>query len=638
MKLLFSEPRVNLESPLSIAFHFDGIKLKFDKPWLNVESPISLYFDKPPFYGITLKFDKPWVDNTSPITLRFGDGEVTPPLPIDNTIGIECGITWVKPSVAESQLVIAERARDLEVDILSQWRLNNSEIALLSSWASFHSKGVTYSAPWQIKVQTCTDLAIVYTSPNEHDAQLSVDWLSSPLHQLTLLAAWLDVAPHQLDSSVNWRDAEKHVLSMVFSYRGLVCDDETAIQWGPHAARWICSTNYRPPEPGLFTLRFSDPWTQPGNPLVLRFSPSPKYCYFDDGGGLIDANPSLPPIDFEIPIEPQLRRAYIMQPTIDCIRVSDSKRIVINSVSLNHSRGQYSQAVSIGFSSRIDAENAENQLLKLSLNGYDFYFICEEKAESKLFGSHTFTANGRSRSAELATPYELPVSYTNSTGRSFAGILSDLIQYSPWSVSLNGVTDFTIPAGVFSTSGKSPLEAINDAAEEVGCMVLSDDATQTLTVVPRWPTVPWLMSGANADITVHEAVILAHSMKETRQVLCNSVWIRGEQQGVSCQVKRAGTAGNVNAADISNQLIVDNQAARTAGTVALADTGKKRIHNISLPIMADLPPLTVGMLVGVRDGASLFKSVCDSVNISANVSDAGEISIEQAITVIESLE
>jgi len=77
------------------------------------------------------------------------------------------------------------------------------------------------------------------------------------------------------------------------------------------------------------------------------------------------------------------------------------------------------------------------------------------------------------------------------------------------------------------------------------------------------------------------------------------VWIRGEQQGVSCQVKRAGTAGNVNAADISNQLIVDNQAARTAGTVALAETGKKR------------------------------------VNISANVSDAGEISIEQAITVIE---
>jgi hypothetical protein len=109
---------------------------------------------------------------------------------------------------------------------------------------------------------------------------------------------------------------------------------------------------------------------------------------------------------------------------------------------------------------------------------------------------------------------------------------------------------------------------------------------------------------------------------------------RGEQQGISAKVKRAGTAGNIAADDISAQLIVDNQAALIAGTNALADTGNKLNINISLPIMADLPPATPGMLIGIREGVDVFKGTCDSVTISASVSDTGDIDIEQSITVV----
>ncbi|WP_229380918.1 hypothetical protein [Shewanella psychropiezotolerans] len=602
----------------------------------EVVSPISLRFDS----GIDLKlrFDTPWPNATSPIKLSFTGG-IDPEPPIVNSITRQFSAVWVSPLVTESHQRLSNKSTQLE----ASKGLN---------WLSERAKQHCFSFAWDIPPVHMIAVASVWSGTLAHLKRFSTTWGGIKIQErVTAIAysqglvyvvrqafSWLDFAALSSQFIPVWETLDKPQAQHELSFNtSAVIDVSHYLTWGPHKSSWQCSDDYRLPV-GKVSMRFSKPWTDSSSPIALCFVKSPMVCEYDDGGGLINANPSLPPIDFEVPIEPQLRRAYIMQPTIDCIRVSDSKRIVINSVSLNHSRGQFSQSVSIGFSSRIDAENAENQLLKLSLNGYDFYFICEEKAESKLFGSHTFTANGRSRSAELATPYELPVSYTNGTGRSFAGILSDLIQFSPWSVSLAGLADFTVPAGAYSTSGASPLEAINDAAEQVGCMVLSDDDTQTLTVVPRWPTVPWLMSGANPDITVHEAVILSHSMRETRQVLCNSVWIRGEQQGVSCQVKRAGTLGNVNASDISAQLIVDNQAARIAGTVALADTGKKRIHNIALPIMADIPPLTVGMLVGVRDGATLFKSVCDSVNISVNVSEQGEVSIEQAITVIESLE
>ena len=599
-------------------------------------SPIALRFDS----GIALKlrFNGLWPNAVSPITLSFTE-VIVPEPPIVNTITRQYGAVWVKSFLTESHTRLNHDISLVEAKKSLNWELNPV-------------KQQHFKVTWNNAYFHITHSDIQWSGLSAYRNLFLLAWGDTRLQQRITTTGYSQRGFHKFNQVLSWSNQDYLLSKKQFGWEQLdyekaehvtyfttsvLIEAYLAQAWGPHKSSWQCDSNYRAPI-GRFSLNFSKLWSHSLSPIELRFVESPMVCEYDNGGGLIDGTPTLPPIDFEIPIEPQIRRAYIMQPTLDCIRVSDSQRIVISRINLSHSRGQFSQSVSIDFSSRIDAENAENELLKLSLNGYDFYFICEEKSESKLFGSHSYTANGRSRSAELAAPYELPISYTNNVSRSFAGLLNDLIPFSDWSVILVGVTDFTVPAGAYSTTGKSPLEAINDAAQQVGCMVLSDDVNQTLTVLPRWPMVPWAMSAGNPDITVHEAVIRSHSMKEVHQVLCNSIWLRGEQQGVSCQIKRAGTAGNVNASDISAQLIVDNQAARIAGTNGLADTGKKRIHDITLPIMADLPPLTVGMMVGVRDGATLFKSICDSVSISADVSEEGAVLIEQSISVIESLE
>jgi hypothetical protein len=128
------------------------------------------------------------------------------------------------------------------------------------------------------------------------------------------------------------------------------------------------------------------------------------------------------------------------------------------------------------------------------------------------------------------------------------------------------------------------------------------------------------MDGVILDLTVHDAVFTSYSESKETGTECNVVWLRGEQQGIRAKVKRASTAGNIAADDISAQLIVDNQAARTAGTNALADTGNKLNINMSLPIMADLPPAIPGMLIGIREGVDVFKGTCDSVTINASPS------------------
>lgn len=373
-------------------------------------------------------------------------------------------------------------------------------------------------------------------------------------------------------------------------------------------------------------------------PYKIRFKASPKHCYFDDGGGLIDASPPLPNLDFKVPIEPQIGRAYLMQPTLTCTRVSDSIAIVLDSVSINDSRSQFTQSVSLQFSSAIDASRAENELLLIDINGYQFFALAEEPASRTSFGVASYSSAGRSRSALLATPWRSLISYTNDNDRSFAGILGDLLTNAGWTVELDGVTDFTVPAGAFSIMGKSPIDAVNDACAQIGCMLLADEFASKLSVVPRWPTSPWLMGEAIADVNIHDSVILSFNRKKQINSLCNAAWVRGEQQGVSAKVKRTGTAGDTPTADISAQLIVDNQAARLAGTNAIAASGNKELITVSLPIMADLPPLKKGMLIGVTYEGEVFKATCDSVNISASMDQSSGLDISQSVNLIRHLE
>jgi hypothetical protein len=585
---------------------------------------------------IELRFSQPWPNATSPITIRF-EVDVVPQPPIrPPSLGIDFGVTWKPPLIAANdyQLVSASKqlGNQVQLDVLSQ---SATDYCIVTQWqykpltqckTAVHYAGkvlteLAVNLQWFVVPSVEQGFTLAWLVPNQHCTIISADWQVKPVL-------------NTLQANINWCDGAELVNDITTAYRyGNVRLIQPSIAWGPHTASWICSTRYRPPT-GKVTIRFSEPWANSTNPLQLRFTASANYCYFDDGGGLVDANPSLPSLDFETPIEPQLRRYYLMQPTITCVRVSDDVPIVISNISISRSRGQWASSVSIDFSSRIDASRAENQLLKVGINGYEFFTLLEQTSVSKVFGNETYRGTGRSRSAELATPYVLPISYTNTTSRSFAGLLTDMLQFTGWTIALNGIVDFNVPTGAFSVGNKSPIDAVQEAVAQLGCMLLSNDETKALTVVPRWPTVPWLMDGVIPDLTVHDAVITSYSESKEIGTECNVVWLRGEQQGISAKVKRAGTAGNIAADDISAQLIVDNQAARTAGTNALADTGNKLNINMSLPIMADLPPATPGMLIGIREGVDVFKGTCDSVTINASVSDTGDIDVEQTITVV----
>lgn len=584
----------------------------------------------------TLTFNQAIPDYQWPLKLRFGNVEPLPQLPIKSpNIGIDCNLAIAEAWLNDQQIPMSHLSCQIRNEIkLAHSRLALQRQAVQGSMKRYPMHRQTYF--------------INTTRLGQLDQRYAIDWQNTPLQSASLNLNWQSGDVKQSDWRVRYHKGRSQNADIHLAWRGAIHLSESfkvsyalnnAMQaenhwrYDPKPAGPICSTDYQSPK-GQVALRFSGVRQPQANPLVMRFIAEPEYCYWDEGGGLIDAHPTLPDIDFNLPIGPQIRTSYLMQPTFDCVRVSDGQRIMLESASISRSRGNYAAQVSLGFQSRIDAQRARNQALKVSINGYDFYCLAEQFSDSWQFNSATHSASGRSILAQLSAPYVLPSSYTNGVSRSFAGVLGEILQNTPWRAEI-AFTDFVLPAGSVSLTDKTPAEMVNALAGELGCMCVCDDAQKLITVMPKWPTVPWLIGSAVQDITLHDGVIYSLSSQEQISPECNSVFVRGEQNGVSRQIKRSGSAGNIHAGDIASALIVDDMAARLCGTMALAETGSKIAWSLTCPVMQDLPPVIPGQLIAATADAQTFKGVCDSMSISASIDADGRISVEQSISLIE---
>ncbi|MDK2594381.1 hypothetical protein [Pseudoalteromonas obscura] len=407
------------------------------------------------------------------------------------------------------------------------------------------------------------------------------------------------------------------------------------IDYAPILPTYVCRFIDHPVN-GHVKLRLNGNFNAQSANVKLRFSVPEKVCFWTLGGGLIRSDDDIPTLDRKIPIEPQLQSSYIMQPKITCKRMSDNTDIIISSFSYSIGRGQFSATGSIKFGSKTDMDRALNNELLVSINGYQFVVICEQPNVSLKFGSNSYSASIRSRFALLSAPYARQSNYTNSVDKTFAGLLSDSLANTGWSLK-NKMIDFPVPKNAFSYRELTPAGAFLRIAQSVGGILDFDDVKKEVSVVPEWPVNPWNTETAVCDVILNESLILEHSTRETINQENNAVFVRGEQQGVACKIKRRDTLGDQYAPDIVDSLITDNQAARQRGTCELARSGNKKESTIRTKLLTNLPPIRPGMLVGIRYTDSLYKATCDSLSITASVNASGAITVNQTIKTVSNV-
>lgn len=557
---------------------------------------------------------------TSPIKLSFTIDVVEPAL---TPIGIDFVASWVTNEV-------------IQTEVNNVWSSINITNTVVMPWLHGDTNKQEFTALWSISLPVVNDVLLSFKTNTkiEHN-EASSDWLTKLLRESqTTSTYWLTFLDSELqETSLHWNYRPiieaKHTFK--WSSNPNLNSQQLVIHYGETDKQYICYWRNHPFK-GYVNLEFSEPAQLHNGRLVMRFNNPDKICYWGLPGGLVRGDDDVPTIDRKIPIEPQIRNTYIMQPTIDCVRVSDDLKILISSVSYSISRGQFSATCNIKFCSRIDFDRALGQELKISINGYDFYVICEQPSTSNSFANASYSASCRSRFALLSAPYARATNYANPTAKTLAGIMSDILINTGWSLD-NQMIDYAIPTGAFSYTNLTPAAALLSVAKSVGAMLDIDNANKTVSIVPLWPVMPWDTDNAICDVILNDSIILEHNTTQTINQEHNAVFVRGEQQGVACKIKRAGTLGDKFASDVVDSLITDNQAARQRGTCELANSGNKQQATMRTKIKADLPPIRPGMLVGVTYSNSTYKATCDSLTINASINAQGAITVSQTIKV-----
>ncbi|MBA6408173.1 hypothetical protein H4J63_02165 [Pseudoalteromonas sp. 5Ae-yellow] len=567
-------------------------------------------------------------EKSPPITFKFGV-DSTPTEPPENPnkeVGSYFLVDWLSFPTTENAVHFDWTSIDIflsnelayksinitEASVAVSWLLNNYEQTVaITNWSIGEGLLNSIEVPFKnkmLRVHKEQDLSWLNNLDIEHNTLL-IPWKTGPINE----SSW------QFDWRVNPELKQK----------------DFVIYYGQTDKEYICYWRNHPFK-GYVKLDFNAPYQARTGSIKMRFNAPDKVCYWGLPGGLVRGDDDIPTIDRKIPIEPQIRKTYIMQPTINCVRLSDDVKILISSINYSVSRSQFSASCSLKFCSRIDFERALGQELKISVNGYDFYVICEQPSTANRFANSSYSASCRGRFALLSAPYARATNYANPTAKTLAGIMSDILVNTGWSLD-NKMIDYPIPTGAFTYTDLTPAAALLSVAKSVGAMLDIDNANKTVSVIPAWPVMPWDTENAICDVILNDSIILEHNTSQTINQAHNAVFVRGEQQGVACKIKRAGTLGDQFAGDVVDSLITDNQAARQRGSYELANSGNKQQSTIRTKLLNDLPPIRPGMLVGVTYGSSTYKATCDNMDISASISDSGAITVSQTIKVISNV-
>ncbi|PHI35984.1 hypothetical protein CBQ28_17120 [Pseudoalteromonas sp. GCY] len=543
---------------------------------------------------IVIKLAQQASNKTSPITITFGGGDT----PVIEYISCEMDFNLSSQKSITNNVALAfGRAQD--IDTINQ---------LISSSAGSIGNNVYFNYLNQTKSGT---------------KECSFGWSLSAQYSIERDFSWLKGKSVGAKSCIEWRGKTATHESNYVIYYGLA------------ERKYIC---YRVehPKAGSIKMSLNKSQVSPEFRVTIKMMPIEKVCYWGLPGGPVRSDDDIPPIDSKIPIEPQIQRYYIMQPSISCNRLSDDLKILINSINITWQRGQFAATGNIKFCSRIDMERAIGQQLKLVINGYEFVVICEQPSTSNRFANNSYSASIRSRFAELAAPYQRERNYVNTVDKTLAGIMTDILENTGWTLD-NKMIDYPIPEGAFSYRGLTPAAALLKVASSIGAILDINDTIKTVSVVPEWPVNPWSTEQATPDVILNDALILEHNTRDTIQPEHNVVFVRGEQQGVACKIKRQNTPATDYARDIVDNLITDVQAARQRGTCELARSGNKRTATIRTKLKADLPPIRPGMLLGVRFEDELYKATVDSLAISASISNQGAIMVNQTIQAVRNV-
>lgn len=300
-------------------------------------------------------------------------------------------------------------------------------------------------------------------------------------------------------------------------------------------------------------------------------------------------------------------QAYIVLNETSLTRVSDGAVIPVMdlSLSLDSDAWTWSWRASAPWSARALLIPGPVEV-QANINGVPIRLVCESMQRQRGFGSDRIALSGRGRNAELGAPVGQRMAFgvpsTMTAAQLMAEVLSNNGVPLPWSVDF-GLTDWTVPAGVWSLQG-TRMDALQAIAAAAGGYLQPHDTDPSLIVRHRYPTAPWDWAGMAPDYQLPAEVVQQEGTEWRTRPAYNRVFVSGESAGVLADVTRTGTAGDLLADMVTDSLITHTDAARQRGLAILADSGEQVHYTLRLPVLEETGVIVPGKSVRYTEGAA----------------------------------
>ncbi|MEG0054051.1 MAG: hypothetical protein RR715_12385 [Comamonas sp.] len=261
------------------------------------------------------------------------------------------------------------------------------------------------------------------------------------------------------------------------------------------------------------------------------------------------------------------------------------------------------------------------QRLQVGIDGMQFVFAVTSTARSRSFARRRVAVQGISVTAMLGAPYLPQQSWLSTSVATAQQLVVAALEFSGVDLDWQ-IADWQVPAGAWSFQG-SPLQAVLRMAESVNAVVRSHRTAEQLIVAPRYPVLPWEWGAAVPDVQMPAAVIVTDELRPDPRADYNAVYVAGGSVGgVLGHVVRRLSARDKLAPQIQDDLITHADAARMRGSWALAASGNKLQHSISMPVLTggtNPGILNPGQLLEVADTDGTWRGLVRGVSVSASM-------------------
>ena len=256
--------------------------------------------------------------------------------------------------------------------------------------------------------------------------------------------------------------------------------------------------------------------------------------------------------------------------------------------------------------------------VRVELCGLAWVFVVGLRQRTRQFGRHVITFDASSPTCLLDAPHAQPRTFANTEQQTAQQLALAALEHSGVTLDWQ-IDDWLVPAQVWSHQG-TPLSAVLRVADAAGAVVQSHRTADTLIVQPRYAAMPWEWANTAPALQLPIGYCTTESLDEQRQPLYNAIYTSGSVAGQVHRTKRAGTAGDLEAAMVTDALLTERAAHLQRARSILGAAGWQAQVGLALPL--DTAPgapglLDVGTLVEIDDTGGAWRGLVRGVSISA---------------------